>query len=241
MTPELTNFSDWVLALLPRLFLYPGGAWMLLAVLGLRLAAAGPASLRTRSLPGSLMRANIAALAVAWVGVALLPLPGANPVPAPPDRLTLAGLLALSLVLSYLWEEGARWQVAATEMALLVAALAPLASSGTPTSTVEGGLAAWFLLLATGAGLLLLAREAGRSLTVGARWLAWFGLGASLLWPLVESSTLPGALWVSLVYGVGVAALGLIGRSGRLFGGERWVAVTWALTLVALLVSLVGL
>jgi len=30
MTPALAQFSDWVLALLPRLFIYPGGLWMLM-------------------------------------------------------------------------------------------------------------------------------------------------------------------------------------------------------------------
>src|SRR5205823_3488400 len=37
----LSLFSDWTLALLPRLFLYPGGAWALFMLLWLRFASEG--------------------------------------------------------------------------------------------------------------------------------------------------------------------------------------------------------
>ena len=46
-----------------------------------------------------LMGANLPSLAIAWAGVALLPLPGASVLPSPVDRWALAAVLAVSLLL----------------------------------------------------------------------------------------------------------------------------------------------
>src|SRR5437868_6034119 len=102
MNSWLGPFSDWTLALLPRLFLYPGGLWMLSMLLPLCLL---PARRRSRAFlpPASclLPAGPSPQLAVAWVALALLPLPGAAPLPFPVDRLSLAGLLVTSLALDW--------------------------------------------------------------------------------------------------------------------------------------------
>ncbi len=79
----LEGFSDWTLALLPRLFLYPGGVWMLAAVLGLRFASGGLAAIKPSALVSDLSGVSLLAVAVAWAGLSLVPLPDASPLSAP--------------------------------------------------------------------------------------------------------------------------------------------------------------
>ena len=85
------NFAGWLTALLPRLALYPGGLVLALAAALAwieRRAGRGAAAP-----PAGLTPLERLALALAWGGAALLPLPGAAPLPLAPDLLALAGLL----------------------------------------------------------------------------------------------------------------------------------------------------
>src|SRR5947209_7751164 len=113
MNSWLPLFSDRTAALLPRLLLYPGGLWALIMLLWLRTLSSGVEGGKPWSLPSFRLLLSILvveprsqpAAAAAWVGLALLPLPGAAALPFPADRLSLAGLLLTSLALD--WRSGA--------------------------------------------------------------------------------------------------------------------------------------
>ncbi|HYP41368.1 MAG TPA: hypothetical protein VEX13_13495 [Chloroflexia bacterium] len=201
MTP-LVGFSDWTLALLPRLFLYPGGLWMLAALIALLVAMSGRESRRYRSLLHDLTQANLLALATAWAALSLLPLPGTQPLPFPADRLSLAALLALSMLFdgpSLKREHG----IAGT--AITLAIIAPM--SGGQALLHAGAtfaLADGLSLLAVAAGLAALVTEGAPSLSGGVRWLGWLGLGAAPIW---HHALISNALWASLVYAFAIGAI----------------------------------
>lgn len=88
----LRAFAGFVQALLPRLLLYPGGLFALVLCLPvLRLRRPGDVVLREGT--------AVLALALAWAGLALLPLPGLAPLPGGPDLLGPLGLLLAATLL----------------------------------------------------------------------------------------------------------------------------------------------
>jgi len=99
VTPELASFSDWTLALLPRLFLYPGGLWLLVMLLALRFASGCARSVYPRALFADLSHANLISVSTAWVALALAPFPSSATLPSPVDSLVLAAIALLSLLL----------------------------------------------------------------------------------------------------------------------------------------------
>src|SRR5438045_2611516 len=139
MNSWLPLFSDWTVALLPRLLLYPGGLWALIMLLWLRSLSGGAEGGKRWSLPsfrlllsiGVVEPRSLFAAGAGWVGLALLPLRGAAVLPFPADRLSLAGLLLTSLALD--WHSramGKGEQPAArvsASVAIVLAVMAPLA------------------------------------------------------------------------------------------------------------------
>jgi hypothetical protein len=236
---DLASFSDWTLALLPRLFLYPGGAWMLAMLLALRFASGGAAAIRPRTLIYDLSRARLLSLALAWAGLALMSLPGTALLPFPADRLVLLGLLAASLAFDGRPSgEDNAWMKALHGVVISLALLAPLAGGrallrAADTWALPDLMAALAVLI----GLVALSPSVRHSLSGGARWLSWLGLALVPLW---SQSYVGGVLGTSLSYLLFVGLLALLGRVA-----DRWeraaaimVAVAWGLAVLALLAAL---
>jgi hypothetical protein len=244
MTPELAAISDWVLAILPRLFLYPGGLWMVAGLAVIGWAARGRDGVRPRRWAVALAQADLGAVATAWVAVALLPLPGAQPLPAPVDRWALVALLAVSLLLDLGREdwEARRWRAPAGA-GITLALLAPLA--GEPGLLASGeeltaSWAAWVAVFAVGAGIVALLWSGDVGLGSEVRGLAWLAIGLEPLWALLPFG------WVTPTLAVFLAA-GFLWRSA--LASEREIpatkqglgsalAILWLLAPVALLLAL---
>jgi hypothetical protein len=228
VTPDLAAFSDWALALLPRLFLYPGGLFLLASLALLRLASGGAGALAPPAVLRDLAGTNALSLAVAWAAVALLPLPGWT-LPFAPGSPVLALLLALSLLLDIT-------EVQSTERAFAGGAVT-LALLVPPVEGVPGlvvwsvvGLAVVSAVIALGAssrGTL-----AGQVRSVGWLWV-WLSGGLTLL-PGVHGWFMPVALAVSAL------ALGIVLRVARGERGARAAspAIAWSLALPSLLAAL---
>lgn len=235
MTP-ITSFSEWTLALLPRLFLYPGGLWMLAALISLFVATSGRETRRYRSLLHDLTQANLPALATAWAALALLPLPGTQPLPFPADRLSLAALLALSLLFD---APSTRREHGMAGTAITLAIMAPLAG-GQSLLDAGGGvtIAHWLSLLAVAAGLAALAADGAPSLSGGVRWLGWLGLGAAPIW---HQSLISNALWASLAYAVAIGVIAWVsGVVWRRANSMVAVGMAFGLSAGSLLAALLG-
>jgi hypothetical protein len=263
VTPELASFSDWTLALVPRLFLYPGGLWLLVALLALRFASGGGKSVSPRAVLTDLSHANLLSIAVAWVALALAPFPGATALPSPVDSLVLAALAVLSLLLDTAIEgegpgtEGRLWAAGAITLALVL----PGIESG--SLLVPPGGATLFLAvssLAVAAGLLALCWEGNGGVAGEVRWLAWFCLGVVPLWQRLFGDN-PWAL--SLFVLAGLVVLNSTRRlrpisdyelerdpgnppSSFVLGIRNWkpsgiaIAIAWLLALPALLWALLA-
>src|SRR6478672_12720100 len=132
MNIDLTQFSVWALALLPRLVIYPGGLWAFAAWLVLRPAVLGIAGFRLRPALRLIARLNLPA-ALAWTALALVDVPGAAPPAFPADTFVLAGLVISSLVLGWSGLTGDQEQLSAVEISANIAlagvAVAPLTSA----------------------------------------------------------------------------------------------------------------
>ena len=234
----LQSFSDWVLSALPRLFLYPGGLWLVAALLALRVASLGSLrSLRPITLARDFLSTQPLALALGWVGVALLPLPGgASALAFPADRLVLAALPLVSLAFDRESLGRSWWPSLAVTLALLA-----------PVAVVESGLmgsgARWsplvvLVMLAVATGALALWRDATHNLAGGARLLAWLGLGAMPLlgWP---QPLFPGIAWASFVYALLVLVAAMLARFiTRRVRPEALTVLAWALAGASLLFAL---
>lgn len=247
MNTDLSHFSEWALALLPRLFLYPGALFALAAWVMLRLAVDGVTGINPRTLILSMTRLNLPA-ALAWVAVALLPLPAAAPLSFPAGTFVIAGLLLTSLVTGWSGLTGEREYVPAAALsaniALAAAVIAPAAAGSTllrPTVEGTGGQITQWLALAAGmAGLCVLAPGAAREFSSGLRWLAWLGL---LAYPLFGQGFIPALLALCLAYLAGIAIAGFYARMRALSpsevaGADRAAAsICWGLAALALLLA----
>jgi hypothetical protein len=241
MNEYLSGFSQWTLDLLPRLFLYPGGLWALMALLWLRFVSGGVSALRPSALAAGLLSAPLLPTAIAWVALALLPLPGTSPLAFPADRLALAGLLVASLVLSQPASDTGERAAPYLEVAITLAIMAPLAGGRGLLSAGDWGPAGWIALAAVVAGLASLPGPSVSDLAGNLRLLAWFGLAAYPVWS--SGSLLPqvGVVWASLVY---AAAIALIAGPIRLAAVKNSLrvpvlpAICWGLSVLALLLAL---
>lgn len=208
MTPELAAFSDWVLAILPRLFVFPGGLWMLVGLAVIEFAWAGRESLRSKHWIAQLSQVNLGAAACAWAALALLPLPGTQPLPTPVDRWALVALLAVSLLLDLENQQNqqseTRHQRTLAGAGITLALLAPLAS-GQALLVSEGALgmtwAARLGAFAVGLGIATLLLSGDRGIGANVRGLAWLAMGLAPLWPLQPDSWLTPTIVVFLVAG----------------------------------------
>jgi hypothetical protein len=202
MTPELSTFSDWTLALLPRLFLYPGGLWLLAALLLVRFASSGIRSVSLGVMASDLGRANLLSVAVAWACVAVMPFPGAPALPSGVDALALAWLPALSMLIDISAVSPARALVAC---AITLALLLPAVEGGSLLASSEGSA---FVLVASSlavvAGLLALSLLGHAGIASETRWVAWFCLGVVPIWQKVAGDS----IWATgLFVLVGVLAI----------------------------------
>lgn len=239
---ELAGFSDWALSLLPRLFLYPGGVWLLAALLWLRLASSGPTPIRPAALVADLLKASLPALAVGWAALALISLPGASPLAAPIDRLILAALPLVSLALSGVDDSSKReegWIGAGITLALL----SPLTQGQTLlllSDEAIWGVSSALSVLSVALGLAALSTAIKRDMSGAVRWLAWLGLGLAPVWTAWAQPPLPGIYWTSLVYTFAIAILAIIGKfmSARIRNREAVVTGVWALAVLSLLAAL---
>ena len=214
MDSALSQFSDWTLALLPRLFLYPGGLWVLGALVWLNLIRGGFSARRWAQ--GLASTPTMLSAAVAWAALALMPLPGVPPMPIPADRFALVGLLVTSLLISVYSDDSLSLNGALVGVGLAVAALAPLASGrDLMASSVEWGASGWVALAAILSGLLVPRGD----LESDFRLLGWLGLGAAPVWALLEKQPSGGVLWVSLAYAL---LLLVIGGANRVLDSERF-------------------
>jgi hypothetical protein len=226
----LGPFSDWVLALLPRLFLYPGGPWLLGLIVLMRLVSGVPGTRRVSTLVRDYAATNTLSLAVAWVAVALLPLPGTSPFPAAPDRLVLAALPILSLLIST--RESLAMGKAAAVAGLTLALLVPLLHGrALYLVRAEGPISVVLATLAVGVALVALWSDTPRDLAASARWLAWLGLGLQPLM-LLPQTLLPELAWAAALYILSLLALTgvarlIVGRvtQGALGVGAHVIAV----------------
>ncbi|HET9495786.1 MAG TPA: hypothetical protein VFR15_16295 [Chloroflexia bacterium] len=227
MTPDLAAFSDWTLALLPRLFLYPGGLFLLASLALLRLASGGPGALAPRAVLRDLAGANALSLAVAWAAVGLLPVPGGT-LPFAPGPHALAPLLALSLVLDIRAVRGREQALAggAITLVLLVRAVGS-----------EAGAVVWAAVgLAVLAGVYALGALRD-DLAAQARATGWVWLWLSAGLPYLPD----GLAWLALVVLPAAAlALGIMLRVARGERGARAAspAIAWSLALPSLLAAL---
>lgn len=240
----LEGFSDWVLALLPRLFIYPGGLWMLVALAGLRLATGGLAAIRPRSILVDLAKALLPSLALAWATLSLLPLPGASPLAAPVDALVLIALVLISFTLDGdAALERERW----ISVGMALAVLSPVVRG----HVLMGYVPAWdassvISMFCIAVGLARLSNAAQRDLATAVRWLTWAGLGFGPLLSGATQSGAAGVLWTTLIYAVAIVVSG--GVAGRCaFAAstskrttDAVTIVIWSMAVISLAVALLG-
>lgn len=234
---DLAGFSEWTLALLPRLFLYPGGLWLLVIIAGLRFAIAERQAASLHALLSDLLGAILPSLATAWAAVALLPLPGTASLTFPTDRFALVGLLAVSLAFeSGVMDQGLRVRNnRLIELAILIAVLAPLAGQ---TSLLDTGseISGWISLIAVFLGVALLCHQAAINLSLAARLVGWLGLASTPLWTLPR---LENPVRVVLVYMILMLTAAIMGRlaAGRI-KAEWSMGAVWSLAALSLLAAL---
>ena len=197
------GFSDWALALLPRMFLYPGGLAIVTALL-LALFVLGPA--RTAALHYALqllVHANIAALALAWAALSILPLPGVKALPFPVDRFSLVAVTGISLLVGLVASKETDTVELWPSLAIVLALMSPIAlQRGFVPGEQSQGIVSHVTAAAVLAGLVGLFGSVRNGWSSAARWLAWWGAAFSLgVWPgdVWALITLPAALVLSSV------------------------------------------
>lgn len=239
----LQGFSDWVLALLPRLFLYPGGLGLVAAFVVFRLAQGGLVSLKPEALAQDLDKAPLLSLAVAWTTLSLISLPGASPLAAPVDTLVLVALVLISFSLdkeATFEREG--WISAAMALAVLVSTIRGHTLTGyVPASGVSSLLAIFCIAI----GVVRLSGTAQTSPAAVMRWIVWVGLGFGSLLSSTNPPGVPGILWTMAMYAI---AFLVLNRASRLaFAATRGKRTTdaftiavWSLAALALVAALLG-
>ena len=229
----LAGFSDWALALLPRIFLYPGGLAIVAALL-LALFMPRSATDTTRTtLHHKTLRlvahANIPALACAWAATSILPLPGVSALPFPVDRFTLVAAIAISLLFDFTAKGESNRDELWPNLAIVLALMSPLASQrGLMQGLAEPDMVGYLAGAAALVGLMGLFDSVGYGWGRAARWLAWWGAVMAL-------GMVPGGMWgvVSLP-----AAL-VLGWTAQRLGWSRYATMlAYLLVLAALLTSL---
>jgi hypothetical protein len=229
----LAGFSDWALALLPRLFLYPGGLTVAAALL-LALFMSRPATGTART---SLLRetlhlaatANIPALACAWVALSILPLPGLAPLPSPVDRFSVVAIIAASLLFDLAGSKEDQRDELWPGVAIVLALMSPVAlQRGLMPGGADPGAVGYLAGAAVLAGLVGLFGGVGNGWSNAARWLAWWGAAFAL-------GLMPGGTWgwISLP-----AALVLGWVAQRLGWGRYATMLAYVLGLGALVTAL---
>ncbi|HYP21280.1 MAG TPA: hypothetical protein VEY08_14510 [Chloroflexia bacterium] len=195
----LAGFSDWAMALLPRLFLYPGGlaiaAALVLALFTSRPSAGTSVVRQALSLRAN---ANILPLALAWAMLSVLPVPGTAPLPFPVDRFSIVAIVAASLLFDLIASKERPQDELWPSLAILLALVSPLAWKGGLMQGSGGeGVSGYLAGAATLVGLAGLCGGTRYGWSAAARWLAWWGAALALgelpagAWGLV---TLPAAI-----------------------------------------------
>ncbi|HET6262225.1 MAG TPA: hypothetical protein VFG99_08295 [Chloroflexia bacterium] len=186
----LAGFSEWALALLPRLFLYPGGLAMAVA-LALALFTSRPAAGTSvvRHALHPVANANILPLALAWAMLSVLPASGTASLPFPVDRFSIVAIVAASLLFDLIASKERHQDELWPSLAILLALMSPLAwqgelMPGSGDEDVSGYLAG----AATLVGLVGLFGSTRCGWSAAARWLAWWGAALAL-------GTLPAGAW----------------------------------------------
>jgi len=240
-------FAAFVLALLPRLLLYPGGLFALL-VAGLlsRLIRVSPRLVAESPSPAPSEAGAILALALGWAGLALLPLPGLAPLPGGPDALVPLGLLPAASWLLLPAPVAADRRALGGYLLLLLAPLLALAQSSAgsllrllpPTTAVEAGIR-WLILLAFCAGFAVISTQpVSRDFISHFRLhiprIGFIGVGM-LISPLILPVEL---FWINPLVLTALACLTT--WLGALPQAQRWVGRAVAVGWAALGLALVG-
>jgi hypothetical protein len=237
MTPELAQLSDWVLALLPWLFFFPGGLWVLVGVGLMRLAERMGWGLWAG---GDVEGADLLPLAVGWAGVALLPLPGASVLPTPVDRWALAMVFGVSLLLDWGGKEAGKRGIAQVGSGITLAIVAPLAAGGSlmgagADRVRRAPLAAWLAAGAVGLGVGVMMWLEERGLAADVRGVGWIALALAPAY---------GDMWLAatgLVFGVAVVVGFVAGRAKRGGKPEQGGAGGWRVEAILWLPACLGL
>ncbi len=236
-------FAAFVLALLPRLLLYPGGLFALL-VAGLlpRLIRRAP----DPGAPAPTETAAILALALGGAGLALLPLPGLAPLPGGPDALVPLGLLLAASLILLPAPRSADRRVLGGYLLLLTAALLALAHSPTgslllltpPTTAVDVGIR-WLILLAFVAGLCGIYTQPVTSDFISQLGLHIPTIGVIGIGLIISPVVLPAEpVWAGPL---ALATLtGIVGWVGALPQAQRWVGRSTIIGWGALGLALIG-
>ena len=229
----LAGFSDWALALLPRMFLYPGGlaivAALLLALFMPRPATVtAPTTLLHKTLH-LIAHANIPALACAWAALSILPLPGVSLLPFPIDRFTVVAIIAISLLFDLATRSESDPEELWPNLAIVLALMSHVASQrGLVPGAAGPDVVAYLAGAAVMAGLVGLLESVGYGWSRAARWLAWWGAAFAL-------GMVPGGM-LGLVSLPGVLVLGW--GAQRLGWSKYATTLAYLLALAALLTSL---
>lgn len=203
----LAGFSDWVLALVPRLFFAPGGVCLLLAFALYSIAKRNLIGLSLRQLFHAFLRENTLALAFAWTATALVPLAGIAPLPFPVDAFSLLSLPVISLAFDIVDNKKNIGEIVG-----VLAITAALLSLALPEKRLlvpgpGNGSLSWVVLGAVVAGLGALAPSAGLGINGAMRWLA-LGLTGLTLAASFNLEVVVALLVGCFAVGLGAAKLG---------------------------------
>jgi hypothetical protein len=229
----LAGFSDWALALLPRMFFYPGGLAIVAALLLALFMPRHATDTTRRTLIHKTLRlvahANIPGMACAWAALSILPLPGVSTLPFPVDRFTLVVVIAISLLFDFTVKGESNRDELWPNLAIVLALISPVASQrGLVLGTAEPDAVGYLAGAAVLSGLVGLFESVGYGWSRAARWLAWWGAGMAI-------GMVPGGMWGLLSLPAALA----LGWVAQRLGWSRYATLlAYLLALGALLTSL---